>query len=152
GHAGHALDTAGDDHVIAARDHALGREVYGLLAGSALAIHGGGGHRFRKPRRKHGIARDVYTLLAYLHYATANHVFDQPGIEPVALHQPAQRMGQQVYRMPFFEHAIASPHRRAYRIHDYCFTRVHVSTFDDSWWQREQSALSSRVGFTLGLL
>ena len=49
-HAGHHLDAGRDDDVVGAGDHALGGEVGGLLARSALAVDRRAGHRVRASR------------------------------------------------------------------------------------------------------
>ncbi len=67
----HRLHPAGDDDVVGAGDHALGREVGRLLAGPALPVDGRPGHALREAGREQRGARDVQRLVADLPDAAA---------------------------------------------------------------------------------
>ena len=105
--AGHDLDAGGDDDVVRAGDDALRGEVHRLLAGAALAIDGGGGHRFGPAGGEDGVAADVERLLTDLHHATHDHVVDEFGVEVVALLEGLEHLGGEGGGMPVLELSVA---------------------------------------------
>ena len=96
----HDLDAGGDRDVVRAGDDALGGEVGGLLARTALAVDGGGGHRLGPTGAEHGVAADVEALATDLHDATHDHVVDQRGVEVVALGERLEHFGGEVGGVP----------------------------------------------------
>ena len=98
-HPGHHLDTAGDDDVVRAGDHALGREVRGLLARPALAVDGRAGHRLGPPGGEHGVAGDVDACSPTCITQPMTTSSITPGRRPCALER-AERLGGEVDRMP----------------------------------------------------
>jgi hypothetical protein len=87
--------------------------VRGLLRRTALAVDGGTGHRFGQPCRERGVAGDVDALLADLHDATHDHVFDELGVDAVALDDGAHHVGGEIDRMDVLESAVPTSERRA---------------------------------------
>jgi len=103
---------------MGAGDDGLGREVGGLLRGSALTVHRRGADRLREPGREHGVAAYVQALGPDLHDAAHDDVLDQGGVEVVALHQGLQRLRGQVSRVPSRQLAVALSSGGADGIHD----------------------------------
>ena len=110
-HPAHRLDPAGDHHLHRARHHRLGAEVDRLLGRAALPVDGGAGDGVGKARGEGGVAPDVHGLLADGHRAPVDDVFDQRGVEVVALDECAQRLGGQVDRVPAGEPPVPLPDR-----------------------------------------
>ncbi len=98
-HPAHRLSTACDGDVISARDDPLGGEVQGLLRGSALPVHAGGGDRLGETGGQHRCAADVGRLIADLADASGYHVVDERRVEPGALDEGSQRRTEQVHRV-----------------------------------------------------
>ncbi len=144
-HARHALDAARDRDVVASRHDALRGEVRGLLAGSALPVDRGAGHRLRKSRRQHRVARDVVSLLADLPDAARDHVVHQRRVQLVSLHQGLQRMCQQIHGMPAFQRAIAPADGGSNRIYNHSFTHVRHGSLCAARHVARATAQSARV-------
>jgi hypothetical protein len=104
---GHDLDAGGDRDVVGAGDHALGGEVGSLLRRAALAVDRGGRDRLGEPGGEDGVAADVQALVADLADAAHDHVVDQGGVEPVALHELLQHLTGEVGGVPAGELAVA---------------------------------------------
>src|SRR5699024_3547358 len=87
----------------------------------ALAVDGGGRHRFRKARRQHGRAGDVQRLLPGLADAAAEHVVDQLRVQVIALDEGAQHLRQQLHRMGVGQGTarLAPPRGQTYDIDDH---------------------------------
>jgi hypothetical protein len=118
--AGHHLDAGGDHDVVRAADHALRGEVRRLLRRPALTVDRGRRHCLGEAGREHCVATDVRRLLADLHDAAHDHVFDQLGIELVALDQRLQRLSCEIDGMPLAELAVALAPCGADGIDDHC--------------------------------
>ena len=114
----HHLDTAGDHDVVGAGDHALGGEVRGLLAGSALPVDRGAGHVLGPAGGEHGVAGHVRRLLTDLHDTAEHDVVDDRRVDPVAILQRRQRLGGEIDRMPVLQLAVAFPQRGAHGVDD----------------------------------
>ena len=99
-HPRHRFDAGGDHDVHGAGHHGLRREMQRLLRRAALPVDRGGGHALRQLRGHHGVARDVVGLLAGLHHAAHDHVFDLGGIGAGAIDQRIQHGGGEIGRMP----------------------------------------------------
>ena len=110
-HPAHRLDPAGDHHLHRARHHRLGAEVDRLLGRAALPVDGGAGDGVGKARGEGGVAPDVHGLLSDGHRAPVDDVFDQRGVEVVALDECAQRLGGEVDRVPTGEPPVPLPDR-----------------------------------------
>ena len=99
-HPRHRLDAGGDHDVHGAGHHRLRGEMQRLLRRAALPVDRGAGHAFRQLRGHDGVARDVVGLLAGLHHAAHDDVFDLRGIGAGALDQRVQHGGGEIGRMP----------------------------------------------------
>ena len=119
----HRLDPARDGEVVTAGDHALRREVHGLLGRAALPVDAGGRDALRQPGRDPRVAGDVAPLLAYLGDAAADHVVDPLGIHLGTIQQLLQRERQQVGGVPAGQRALAFADRRADGVDDHGFSR-----------------------------
>ena len=99
-HAGHAFNTAGDHHVLRSAHHGLGCKLDRLLAGAALAINRHRRGRLREQlARQHAHAANLHRLLARLTDAAGHHIIDGLGIDPAALDEGVERLGQQIHRV-----------------------------------------------------
>ena len=76
-----------------------GGEVQRLLAGAALPVERGAGHRLGPAGGEHGVAADVPRLLADLGDAAPDDVVDVGRVEPGALGERAQHVRRQVDRV-----------------------------------------------------
>ena len=117
-HPGHALDAGGDHHVVRAGDHALGREVRGLLGRAALTVDGRADRRLGEPGGEGGVAAHVDCLVPHLHDAAHDHVLDQSRVEARALDQSIQRERGEVDGMDVLERAVPPPLGGADGVHD----------------------------------
>ena len=90
----------------------------GLLRRAALAVDRGAGHRLGQTGGERGVAGDVDALLADLHDATHDHVFDERGVDAVALDDRAHHVGREIDRVDVLESAVATSERRAYCVDD----------------------------------
>src|SRR5207237_7465486 len=97
-HPRHALDPRADDDILRPREHALGGEVHGLLAGAAEAVDGRARHLDGKAGDEDRGAPDIHALLAGLAYATDDHVIDLGRIETSTLDDFGKRQRQQIIR------------------------------------------------------
>src|SRR5579859_7629359 len=75
-YSGHYLDAAADGDIIGAANDALRGKVDGLLTRSTLAVNSGTWNGLRETGGKGCVTPDVEALLAHLHYATGDHIFD----------------------------------------------------------------------------
>jgi hypothetical protein len=98
-HAAHHLDAAGDDDVLGPGQDRLRRELGGLLARPALAVDGRGRDPLRPTGREHRAAPDVEGLLGGLDDASGDDVVDDLGVDPGAVHEAGEDVGQQVDRV-----------------------------------------------------
>jgi len=105
--------------------------VCSLLAGTTLTIDGRAGHGVGPTRSQHCAASHVQALLAYLHYATHDHIVDESGIEIVSLDQLLQDFRGKVDGMPVLQLAVPLTQRTADCIDNHC--GVHVAYF--SWFR-----------------
>jgi hypothetical protein len=95
----HKFDTARDDDVVRAGDHALGCEVGGLLARAALPVNSCAWDRLGESGGKHCVSRDVDRLLTDLAQASADNVVDRTRVEAVALGDRAKHRAEKVDRV-----------------------------------------------------
>ena len=102
-HPRHRFHAGGNHDVHRAGHHGLRREVQRLLRRTALAVDRGGGHAFRQLRGHHRVAGDVVGLLAGLHHAAHDDVFDLGGIDARAIDQRIQHGSGEIGRMPACE-------------------------------------------------
>jgi hypothetical protein len=100
GHAGHGLDTCGNDHVHAAGHDGLRGKVNGLLRGAALAVDRRARHRLGQLGGQNCVARHVGGLFADLAHTTHEHVFHQRGVCAGAVDQIVQDLSGQVHGVP----------------------------------------------------
>jgi hypothetical protein len=100
--------------------------MHGLLAGAALPVERGAGHRLRPPGGQHGVAGDVPRLLADLRHTAPDHVLHVVRIEAGPPGQLAQHVGGQIDRMDPRQPAVAPAHRGPDRADDHRIT--HGST------------------------
>src|SRR5205823_5167878 len=98
--------------VVDAGHDRLGGEVGGLLGRAALAVDGGADHRLGKAGGEGGVAAHVEALLADLHDAAHDHVFDQCRVEVVAGDQRPEGLGGQVNRVPVLQLAVPAAYGR----------------------------------------
>ena len=109
GDAGHVLDAGGNDEVVGAGDHALRREVDGLLRGAALPVDGCRRDLLGKPGGEPRVPADVDGLLPDLRDTARDVVLDQPRVDAGPLHERLEHGAQQVDRMGAGEAALALP-------------------------------------------
>jgi hypothetical protein len=90
----------------------------------------------RQPGSDPGVPGHVAALLPCLRDAAPDDVVDEPGIDVVAVEELAQRVGEQVGRVPSGERALPLADRSAQRVDDDGFARLHEDihgTAPGSW-------------------
>ena len=110
-HARHVLDAGRDHDVVRAGDHTLRGEVRGLLRRTALAVDRGADRRLGETGGERGVAADVEALVADLHHAAHDHVFDEGGIDVVAVDERLQHVGGEVDGVDVLQLAVAASER-----------------------------------------
>jgi len=92
----------------------------GLLRRATLPVDSGGRDPFRVAGGEHRSAGDIGALLADLADTPSDHIVDHPGVDPGALDQRGERVGEQVNRMKSGKGAGRSPlaERSAHRVND----------------------------------
>src|ERR1700722_15959819 len=94
--AAHRLDATRDPDVNGPRGNQAGDEAVGLLAATALAVHGHGAHLLGQPGDEPPDAGDVVGLLAVLRHAAADDLFDVTRVDAGFLHERLLRGAQQL--------------------------------------------------------
>src|SRR5277367_3857781 len=102
--AAHRRDAGRDADVDGPRGDQAGDEAVGLLAATALAVHGHGAHVLGQPGDEPADSGDVVGLLAVLRHAAADDLFDVAGVDAGLLHKRllcgAQQLGGVQSREP----------------------------------------------------
>ena len=127
----HRLAAPGDNEVLRAAHHALRGKVHRLLRGTTLAIDRDAGHMFGQARDQPRGAADIARLRPDRIAAAPDHIVDQPGIDPGAAHQFADRMRAQIGGMQAGERALLAADRAAHGIDDIGFR--HGSVLLQKW-------------------
>ena len=94
--AAHRLDAARDADIDGTRGDQAGDEAVGLLAATALAVHGHRAHVLGQPGDEPPDAGDVVGLLAVLRHAAADDLFDVARVDTGFLHERLLRGAQQL--------------------------------------------------------
>ena len=98
----------------------------------------------REAGRERGVAGDVDALLADLHDAAHDHVFDERGVDAVALDDRAQHVRGEVDGVLVLQLAVAAPERGAKGVDD---DGVGHECLQDRW---SRSELDRTVKFGAG--
>ena len=96
-------------------------EMHGLLAGSALAVHGHTGNGLRPTRGQHRGACDVEGLLTGLHDAAPDHIVDDLRVDSGPLSESVENLGRELSRVHTGQSAVALSDRCAHSLDNYRF-------------------------------